>query len=127
MDFHQMCPRYEKAMELLGKRWTGLILRALMEGPRRFGEIAAYVEGLSDRLLSERLQELEEAGVVQRTVKAQRPIAVYYALTPKGTDLRRVVEAVQEWADRWAPAQEASGASALSAHGRAAPARSRPA
>ena len=96
-----MCPRYEKAIEMLGKRWTGLILRALMDGPRRFTEITSYVEGLSDRLLSQRLQELEQAGIVERTVYSQRPVLVEYSLTDKGCDLRKVVEAIQSWADRW--------------------------
>ena len=101
MDFEHMCPKYEKAVEILGKRWTGLIVRALMDGPRRFSQIGAYVDGLSDRLLSQRLQELEEAGVVERRVYTQRPVVVEYALTEKGADLRRVVEAIQSWADRW--------------------------
>ena len=98
-----MCPKYEIAAELLGRRWTGLILRSLVEAPRRFSEITAYVPGLSDRLLSERLQDLEAAGIVQRRVLAQRPVVITYALTDKGMDLRRVVEALQEWADRWVP------------------------
>ncbi|MCI0438021.1 MAG: helix-turn-helix transcriptional regulator [Chloroflexi bacterium] len=88
-------------MELLGKRWTGLIIRALMDGPRRFTEITGYVEGLSDRLLSQRLQELEQAGIVERRVYSQRPVLVEYELTEKGRDLRQVVEAIQVWADRW--------------------------
>ncbi len=101
MDFRQRCPSYERAMELLGKRWTGLIIRALMDGPRRFTEITGYVEGLSDRLLSQRLQELEQAGIVERRVYSQRPVLVEYELTEKGRDLRQVVEAIQVWADRW--------------------------
>lgn len=101
VDFQHMCPKYEQAMQVLGKRWTGLILRALMDGPRRFTEIAHYVDGLSDRLLSQRLQELEEAGIVERNVRPERPISVEYALTDKGVDLRAVLEAVQHWADRW--------------------------
>lgn len=101
MEYQRMCPKYEKAMETLGKRWTGLILRALMDGPRRFSEITRYVEGLSDRLLSQRLQELEAEGIVQRQVYDQRPVLVEYSLTKKGRDLKAVVEAVQAWADRW--------------------------
>ncbi len=101
MDFQLMCPRYEQAVEVLGKRWTVLILRALMEGPRRFTEIKSYVEGLSDRLLSERLQELEAAGIVERKVYAQRPVVIEYVLTERGYDLRPVLEAIQTWANRW--------------------------
>ncbi len=95
------CPRYGQAMEILGKKWTCLILRSLMGDARRFTDISAYVRGLSDRLLSQRLQELEDAGIVRRRVYAQRPVAVEYTLTPKGAALRRVVEAIQRWADEW--------------------------
>lgn len=101
MDFKDMCPRYLAAMSLLGKKWTGLILRSLMEGPRRFTEMSAYVPGLSDRLLSQRLQELEEAGIVERRVYSQRPVLVEYSLTAQGQALREVVEAIQRWADVW--------------------------
>ncbi len=117
MDFEQMCPKYQKVVGILGKRWTALMLRALISGPRRFKEIKDYVPGLSDRLLSERLQELEEAGIVERRVLPQRPVLVEYALTAKGADLRQVVEALQTWADQWVtpadvqtPGPEASGA-----------------
>ena len=110
MDFGYMCPRYERAVQVLGKRWTGLIIRSLMDGPRRFTDIRTYVCGLSDRLLSERLQELELEGIVGRAVHDRRPVSVQYSLTAKGADLRMVVEAIQTWADRWvalegAPAQ----------------------
>ena len=103
MDFSSMCPKFEKAAEILGRRWTGMIIRSLVDGPRRFSEITAYVPGLSDRLLSERLQDLEAAEIVERRVQAQRPVVITYALTEKGLALRRVVEALQEWADRWVP------------------------
>ena len=109
MDFEHMCPKYEKVMEILGKRWTGLILRSLVERPRRFSEIATYVDGISDRLLSERLQELEHEGIVERRVSSERPVTVAYSFTDKGCDLRGVLEAVQEWADRWVPEEEKAG------------------
>ena len=101
MDFALMCPRYEAAVDLLGKRWSASILRSLISGPRRFTQITGYVEGLSDRLLSERLKELEEAGIIERRVYDQRPVLVEYSLTDKGVDLRGVVIAIQEWADHW--------------------------
>jgi DNA-binding HxlR family transcriptional regulator len=106
ISFADMCPKFESAMVLLGKRWTVLILRSLMEGPKRFTDIIAYVEGLSDRLLSERLQELEEAGIVERRVYARRPVAVEYSVTQKGAALRPVLEALQQWADRWVAVPE---------------------
>ena len=101
MDCQQPCPRYERAMSILGKKWTCIMLRCLMEEPRRFSDISAYVSGLSDRLLSQRLQELEEAGIVARKVYAQRPVVVEYSLTEKGEALREVVSAIQMWADDW--------------------------
>ena len=101
MDFVQMCPRYKWTINLLGKRWTGLILRALVDRPRRFAEIGSYIGDISDRLVSERLKELEEAGVIQRKVYTSRPVVVEYSLTTKGADLKGILEAVQEWADCW--------------------------
>jgi DNA-binding HxlR family transcriptional regulator len=97
----QMCPRYEHAIQLLGKRWTGLILDALMGGPRRFCELTATVEGLSDRVLSDRLRELEHEGVIERVVYPQIPVRVEYRLTEKGHDLKPVVDAIHTWAQRW--------------------------
>ncbi len=96
-----ICPRYEHGIQLLGKRWTGLLLDALMEGPRRFCELTATVEGLSDRVLSDRLRELEVEGVVERIVYPQIPVRVEYKLTEKGLALKPVVEAIHEWAEKW--------------------------
>jgi DNA-binding HxlR family transcriptional regulator len=101
MDCQTPCPRYERAMTILGKKWTCTILRCLLAEPRRFTDISGYVDGLSDRLLSQRLQELEEAGVVERRVYAQKPVVVEYSLTDKGEELRDVVGAIQIWADQW--------------------------
>ena len=97
----QMCPRYEHAIQLLGKRWTGLIIDALMGGPRRFCELTAIVEGLSDRVLSDRLRELELEDVIERVVYPQIPVRVEYRLTEKGRDLKPVVDAIHTWAQRW--------------------------
>lgn len=96
-----MCPRYEKAIELLGKKWTGLLLRVLMGGPKRFGEFRLQVPELSDRILSERLKELEDEGIVRRVVHHTKPVLIEYELTEKGRALQPVVQAVQEWAERW--------------------------
>ncbi len=100
---YQMCPRYEHAIQLLGKRWTGLILDSLMDGPRRFCELTATVEGLSDRVLSDRLRELEAEGIIERVVYPQIPVRVEYRLTGKGHDLKPVVQAIHEWAEQWIP------------------------
>jgi len=102
-----LCPRYERAALLLGKKWTGLVLRVLVDGPRRFSDFHAHVPELSDRLLSERLHELEAEGVVERAVRDGRPVRVEYRLTAKGEALAPVVRAIQDWADTWVPAAPA--------------------
>ncbi len=102
-----MCPRYQRAVEVLGKRWTALIVRTLLPRPRRFSDITAIVAGLSDRLLSERLKELESCAIVERRVYPDTPVRIEYILTDKGRELERVVEAIQHWADCWEPAEAA--------------------
>src|SRR5256885_14085169 len=96
-----ICPRYEHGIQLLGKRWKGLLLDALMHGPRRFCELTALVEGLSDRVLSDRLRELEVEGIVKRVVYPQIPVRVEYELTEKGYALKPVTDAVHQWAQGW--------------------------
>jgi DNA-binding HxlR family transcriptional regulator len=103
----QLCKRYEQAIQLLGKRWTGLILDTMLEGPQRFCEMTSIVEGLSDRVLSDRLRELESEGVVERVVYPQIPVRVEYRLTEKGRDLRPVVQAIHRWAEEWIALPEA--------------------
>lgn len=100
------CPRYHHAVELIGRRWTGAIVRVLLQGPRRFSEIAAAVPGLSERLLSQRLRELETEGLVVRRVIPGPPVGVEYALTDAGHELEAVVTAVAAWAHRWGPPAE---------------------
>src|SRR6266516_5479404 len=95
---YQMCPRFEQAIQLLGKRWTGLILDTLMDGPRRFCELTSTVAGLSDRVLSDRLRELESAGIIERVVYPQIPVRVEYRLTEKGQALKPVVDSIHTWA-----------------------------
>ncbi len=85
-------------MSLLGKRWTGLILRALLSGETRFSAICSYVPGLSDRLLSERLKELEAEGMVERRVIDGSPVRTEYSLTRKGAALKPAVRTIQAWA-----------------------------
>jgi len=101
MGYEQMCPRYEAAVELLGKKWTALLIRILMNGPKRFSEFKAQVPELSDRLLSERLKELEDAGILQRVVYDTKPVKIQYQLTEKGKALEPVVASIQQWAERW--------------------------
>jgi len=96
-----VCPRFHAAIELIGKRWTGAIVCALTERPLRFGELAKAVPGLSDRLLSRRLRELEEEGLVEREVEAGTPVRVVYSLTPAGGELRPAIAELKAWARRW--------------------------
>ena len=95
------CSLYHHAVELVGKRWTGAILSVLMEGPLRFSEVKALVPDLSDRLLSERLKELEAEGIVERRVSEELPARVDYALTEKGRALEPALAELKSWAREW--------------------------
>jgi DNA-binding HxlR family transcriptional regulator len=96
------CPLYHEAIELVGKRWTGAIVHVLLfTGPLRFSEIAQAVPELSDRLLSQRMKELESRGVVERRVLDGVPVRVQYALTPMGRDLGPALVEIKAWAHRW--------------------------
>jgi DNA-binding HxlR family transcriptional regulator len=95
------CPLYHEAVELVGRRWTGAILVVLMDGPLRFSEIAQAVPELSDRLLSERMKELEARGIVSRTVHPGPPVRVEYGLSEMGRELGPALAEIQRWAQRW--------------------------
>src|SRR5512142_2523294 len=95
------CPFYHEAVELVGRRWTGAILRVLMDGPLRFSEIAQAVPELSDRLLSERMKELEARGIVERTVLSGPPLRVEYSLSQMGRELEPALGELERWAKRW--------------------------
>lgn len=97
------CPYYHEAVELIGKRWTGAIVQVLMvsEGPLRFSQVASAVPELSDRLLSERMKELEARGLIRRRVLDGPPVRVEYALTEMGEQLEPAVVQLQAWARRW--------------------------
>jgi DNA-binding HxlR family transcriptional regulator len=97
----QVCETYRHAVTIIGKRWTGLILLVLMDGPFRFNELSAALRPVSDRVLSERLKELEREGIVLRKVYAETPVRVEYNLTEKGQALGPVIEALEEWGQRW--------------------------
>jgi DNA-binding HxlR family transcriptional regulator len=96
------CPRLHEAVELVGKRWTGAILAVMLQGgPMRFSAIAQAVPALSDRLLSERMKELEARGIVERRVGGASPSRVEYELTPMGRDLAPALDELETWAHRW--------------------------
>jgi DNA-binding HxlR family transcriptional regulator len=101
------CPLYHEAVELIGRRWTGAIVAVLMEGgTMRFSEVAQAVPELSDRLLSERMKELEARGVVVRHVDPGPPVRVQYELTDMGRSLEPALAALRSWAQRWLAADE---------------------
>jgi len=96
-----LCPRFHAAIELIGRRWTGAIIYLLLKSRRRFAELRDGIPEITDRMLSERLQELEQEGVVERTVIPETPVRVEYSLTKKGRALAGAIDAVGEWAHKW--------------------------
>ena len=97
------CPHLHEAVELVGKRWTGAIVFVLLErrGPMRFSEIGQAVPQLSDRLLSERVKELESRGIVERRVSSEAPVRVEYELTSMGRDLGPALRELRRWGLRY--------------------------
>lgn len=102
-DVHDpsICPRYHHAIELIGRRWSGAILQVMRGGTVRFSDIAASIPGLSDRMLSERLKQLEAERLIERRVIPETPVRVEYHLTERGSALAPVLDAVMAWADVW--------------------------
>lgn len=103
MELSPFCPRYHHAVEIIGRRWTGAIVRAMLAGATRFSEITTAVPGLSDRLCSTRLKELEGEGLITRTVIPDTPVRIEYHLTDKGSALADAVVALAVWAETWVP------------------------
>jgi DNA-binding HxlR family transcriptional regulator len=95
-----VCPRFHAAVELVGRRWTGAILFKLVDGPLYFRELLVSVPGISDRLLSQRLRELEAQGLVERSVHDGAPARVSYRLSPKGRELEPALRELYDWAQR---------------------------
>lgn len=99
------CPRFHRAAELVGRRWTGAVVRALLQGLKRFNDLEAAIPGVSARMLTERLRELEAEEIVVRRVLGEAPVRVEYELTYKGRALGKVVDALTEWAHDWTELQ----------------------
>ncbi len=95
------CPGYNRAAEIIGSRWAGAVVRAMLGGASRFSEIRAAIEGITDRVLSKRLKDLESQGILTREVFNDTPVRIEYHLTDRGRALSRVVDAMTEWADDW--------------------------
>ncbi len=101
MEKYHMCPKFESAFELLGKRWTGLIIRTLLSGQKRFSDIADAIPNMSARMLTERFKELESEGIIIRKVYPEVPVRIEYELTEKGQELKIVMDEIQKWAEKW--------------------------
>jgi len=96
-----LCSKFHRASELIGRRWTGAIIFVLMESRCRFATLRKEIPDITDRMLSERLFELEHEGIVERTVIPETPVRVEYALTKKGRELAAAVDAIGDWAKKW--------------------------
>lgn len=101
MSQESVCPKYHKAVELIGRRWTGAIISAMLAGKSRYHEIRENVPDISDRMLAERLRELEAEGVVKRNVFPTTPVRIEYELTDKGRALETAIVAIGDWANEW--------------------------
>jgi len=97
----QFCYEFHRAVELIGRRWSGAIVREMLAGTSRFTDLRDAIPDISDRMLCARLRELEAEGVVARQLSGEAPVRVEYHLTDKGLALKGVVAAIGEWADRW--------------------------
>lgn len=102
----KICPKFEQTFRILGKKWNGLIIDVLLEGPKRFKDLSGQICDVSDRVLAERLKELEHDGLVERITCKQTSNRSGYCLTEKGNDLNKVMNEIQNWSDRWNEKQE---------------------
>jgi DNA-binding HxlR family transcriptional regulator len=107
-DVHEVCTRFHTAIELIGTRWTGAILRAIFTGQHRYAEIKAAIPNISDTMLAARLRTLESEGLIERQVIPTTSVQVQYQLTDKGLDLAPVLDAVIAWSHKWIPLAEAN-------------------
>jgi DNA-binding HxlR family transcriptional regulator len=97
----RMCVRFQSAADILGKRWTPLIIQLLLKRPHRYSELAVELEVVTEGMLSQRLKELEHTGLVERRVIGEQPVRVEYHLTEKGRGLSRVISGLERWAEEW--------------------------
>ncbi len=110
-----LCGRFHKAVELIGRRWSGAIIQILRQRPARYAELRTAIPDITDRMLSERLRELEEEAIVARTVIPETPVRVEYSLTAKGRALAPALDAIGHWAERWVEAADMATAAAAPA------------
>lgn len=103
-----VCSRFHRAVELFGRRWTGALIQALLQGRARYAVLRDAIPDISDRMLCERLKELEAEGILSRIVTPDTPVRVEYELTRKGRGLNDAVQALSAWAHEWVPAVPAA-------------------
>lgn len=96
----KLCPKFENAMQLLSKRWVGLILSELLKGTKRFSEMESMLP-ISGRLLSDRLKMLEKEDIVNRNIYSEFPVRIEYSLSEKGKALAPVIQEIEHWAANW--------------------------
>src|SRR5882672_3553246 len=103
-----VCDTFQRAIELIGRKWTGAIIFLLLRSRCRYAALRDAIPGITDRMLSERLQELEKEGIIERTVVPETPVRVEYALTKKGRELATPIKAITDWAHDWIEVPTAS-------------------
>ncbi|MBD7908180.1 winged helix-turn-helix transcriptional regulator [Sporosarcina gallistercoris] len=105
MKYSTICPKFEKAISLLSQRWTGLVIYQLLLGTQRFSEIQSAV-GISGKVLSDRLKDLESQGIVKREVFPETPVIIEYSLTEKGHAMAPVLKEIENWSQHWVTSEE---------------------
>ncbi|MEH7385928.1 helix-turn-helix domain-containing protein [Bacillus sp. JJ1521] len=95
-----ICPKFEKAITILSQRWTALIIYQLLVGPQRFNEIQSSI-GISGKVLSDRLKDLEQRGLVKREVIPETPVIIEYSLTEKGHTMEPILKEIERWSQEW--------------------------
>ncbi len=96
----EICVKFESASKILSKRWIGLIIHQLLDGPKRFNELESELK-ISGKVLSEKLKEMEKLSIVKRTVYPSTPVKIEYTLTHKGKALDPVIKAIEDWSQSW--------------------------
>lgn len=116
MEFNlASCPYYDRAVEIIGRRWAGAVIRVMLAGRSRFSDIRNAIPGITDRVLSHRLRDLEADGVITRHIHDERPVRIEYRLTERGRALAAVVDAISTWANEWlTPELEPTGVGGVS-------------
>lgn len=102
-----ICPKFEKAISLLSQRWTALVIYQLLSGPQRFNEIQSAI-GISGKVLSDRLKELEHQGLIKREVIPNTPVIIEYSLTEKGYSMEPILKSIENWSQTWIKIEEDS-------------------